>query len=90
MTREAIDGLGTNKGRIYVPPKDISMVRESLEEDKELASKIVEVKGGDFLGGVIAEDIEGKIRIDNTYEARLEMLLPKLLPEISKELFEKM
>jgi vacuolar-type H+-ATPase subunit E/Vma4 len=40
------------------------------------------------LGGVIAEDVEGKLRIDNTYETRLEMLLPKLLPKISKELFE--
>jgi vacuolar-type H+-ATPase subunit E/Vma4 len=90
LIKEAIDGLGTNKGRIYVPPKDVSMVRESLEGDKELASKIMEVKEGDFLGGVIAEDIEGKIRIDNTCDARLEMLLPKLLPKISKELFEEM
>ncbi len=42
-----------------------------------------------FLGGVIAENIDGKLRIDNTYETRLEMLLPKLLPEISKVLFER-
>ncbi|GAI00113.1 unnamed protein product, partial [marine sediment metagenome] len=33
------------------------------------------------------EDIDGRTRIDNTYETRLEMLLPRLLPEISKELF---
>jgi vacuolar-type H+-ATPase subunit E/Vma4 len=40
------------------------------------------------MGGVIAEDVEGKLRIDNTYETRLGTLLPKLLPEISKKLFE--
>jgi len=88
LIREAIDGLGADKSRIYVSPKDVSMVRKFLERDKELASKIMAVKEDDFLGGVIAEDIDGKLRIDNTYETRLEMLLPKLLPEISKELFE--
>ena len=88
LIREAIDALGADKSRIYVSPKDVSMVRKFLERDKELASKIMEVKEDNFLGGVIAENIAGKLRIDNTYETRFEMLLPKLLPEISKELFE--
>ena len=85
---EAMDGLGVDKGRIYVSPKDVSTVKKLLKADRELSGKILEVRESDFLGGVIAEDIEGKLRIDNTYETRLEMLLPKLLPEISKELFE--
>jgi len=85
---EAMDGLGVDKGRIYVSPKDVSTVKKLLKADRELSGKILEVRESDFLGGVIAEDVEGKLRIDNTYETRLEMLLPKLLPEISKELFE--
>ena len=89
LIREAIDGLGRDKSRIYLSPENASTVKKFLEEDKELAGKIMEVKEGDFLGGVIAEDIDGKLRIDNTYETRLEMLLPKLLPELSKELFER-
>jgi len=88
LIKEAIDGLGVDKGRIYVSPKDVSTVQKFLVKDEELASKITAVKEFDCVGGVIAEDIEGKLRIDNTYETRLEMLLPKLLPEISKELFE--
>ena len=88
LIREAIDELGADKSRIYVSPKDVSMVRKFLERDKELASKVMEVKEDNFLGGVIAEDVDGKLRIDNTYETRFEMLLPKLLPEISKELFK--
>jgi vacuolar-type H+-ATPase subunit E/Vma4 len=88
LVREAVGGLGVYKARIYVSPKDISTVKKLLEADKEFSGKIVEVKETNCLGGVIAEDIEGKLRIDNTYETRLEMLLPKLLPEISKELFE--
>lgn len=89
LIKEAMDGLNADKARIYVLPKEANMVKRSLEENKELGGKVVEVKEGDFLGGVIAEDVDGKVRIDNTYEARLEMLLPKLLPEVGKELFSE-
>lgn len=87
LIREAIDGLGVDKARIYVSPKDVSTVKKILETDKEFSGKIVEVRESDCLGGIIAENLEGKLRIDNTYETRLEMLLPKLLPMINKELF---
>jgi V/A-type H+-transporting ATPase subunit E len=88
LAKEAMDGLGADKGRIYVSPKDVATAKKLLEADKEFSSKILEVKESNFMGGVIAEDVEGKLRIDNTYETRLETLMPKLLPEISKKLFE--
>jgi V/A-type H+-transporting ATPase subunit E len=88
LAREAMAGLGEDKGRIYVAPKDVAAAKKFFESDKELSDKILEVREIDCLGGVIAEDSEGKLRIDNTYETRLEMLLPKLLPEISEQLFE--
>ena len=87
LIKEATDTLGINKGRVYVSPEDVSAVKKLLEKDRELASKIVEIKEHDSRGGIIVEDIDGRIRIDNTYETRLEMLLPRLLPEIGKELF---
>ena len=88
LIREAVEGLGVDKARIYVSPKDVSNVKRFLEADKELSGKIVEVREYNCLGGVIAEDVAGKLRIDNTYETRLEMLLPQLLPKISEELFK--
>ena len=88
LIKEAINALDIDKARIYVSPKNISSVRKSLVEDKQLANKITEIREFDGSGGVIVEDIDGKIRIDNTYDTRLEMLLPKLLPEIGKELFQ--
>ncbi len=88
LIREAIAALGTDKARIYVSVRDVGTVKRFLETNKELSGKILEVKETDCLGGVIAEDTEGKLRIDNTYETRLEMLLPKLLPKISNELFK--
>jgi len=87
LIMEATDVLGIDKGRVYVSPKDIGTAQKLLEKDRKLASKIVEIREYDCLGGVIVEDINGRTRIDNTYETRLEMLLPRLLPEISKELF---
>jgi len=88
LIKEAINTLDIDKARIYVSPKDVSIVRKSLKGDKQLANRIEEIREFDGTGGVIVEDIDGKIRIDNTYDTRLEMLLPKLLPEIGKELFQ--
>ena len=88
LIKEAINALDIDKARIYVSPKDVSSVRKSLKGDKKLADRITEIKEFNGSGGVIAEDIDGKTRIDNTYDTRLEMLLPKLLPEIGKELFQ--
>lgn len=84
---ESIKGLETNKARIYVAPKDKEIVDKIVSEDGDLSGKVSEIKEADLLGGIISEDLEGKMRIDNSYETRLEMLLPKILPEISKELF---
>jgi vacuolar-type H+-ATPase subunit E/Vma4 len=87
LIKEVVDELGGDKARIYVSPKDISKVQQLLERDKELAGRIMEIKEFDCTGGVIAESIEGKFSLDNTYDTRLEMLLPRILPEISQELF---
>jgi V/A-type H+/Na+-transporting ATPase subunit E len=87
LIKEAINAIGIDKVRVYVSPKDIVMAQKLIDEDKELANIIVEVREFDCIGGVVVEDIDGKSRVDNTYDARLEMLLPQILPEINRELF---
>ena len=87
LIREALDGLGVDKANIYVSSKDVSKVKRLLEGDKELRARIAEIRESNCSGGVIAEDIDGKLRIDNTYETRLEVLLPRILPQIEGELF---
>ena len=88
LIREAAAGVSADKVRIFVSPRDVGTVRRFLETDEELSRTIVEIRESNCLGGAIAEDIEGKFRIDNTYETRLEMLLPRLLPEINEKLFK--
>jgi len=87
LIKEAADAIGIDKARVYVSPKDVAATQKLIKGDKELANKIVETKEVDCIGGVIVEDIDGRTRVDNTYDTRLEMLLPQILPEISKELF---
>jgi vacuolar-type H+-ATPase subunit E/Vma4 len=90
LIEEAVNALDIDEVRIYVSPKDIKPLSEPLKGDKKLADRIKEIKEFDCSGGVIVEDIKGKIRIDNTYDTRLEMLLPNLLPELGRELFESL
>lgn len=88
LIKEALDALDTDKARIYLPIKDMGILKKLIAGDNKLAERIMEIKELSSSGGVIAEDINGQIRIDNTYDTRLEMLLPSLLPEIGKELFQ--
>jgi len=87
LIKEAVSVLGVSQGRLYVSPKDMAAVRKLVEKDKDLAGKLAEFKEHKSLGGIIVESSDGRLRIDNTYETRLEMLLPQLLPEVAKELF---
>jgi vacuolar-type H+-ATPase subunit E/Vma4 len=87
LIKEGIAILGADKVRAYVSSKDLTAMQKLVREDKELTRAVTEIRGQDCRGGVIIEDAEGKNRIDNTFETRLEMLLPRLLPEIGKGLF---
>ncbi len=84
---DAISGLGSDKATISVSHHDIAMVKELVKNDKQLSAKVLDMTECDCDGGVIAASEDKKTSVDNTYATRLEMLLPRLLPEISKELF---
>jgi V/A-type H+-transporting ATPase subunit E len=87
LIKEAIDAVGSDNVIVYVSNKDMDSVQKLVKGDKEIAGKVEEFKEIKCTGGVVVEDTEGKIRVDNTYETRLEALLSRVLPEIGKELF---
>lgn len=86
---ESIKRMDGDRFRVYVAPKHRGAVGRIVGEDKQLSERVEEIKEDDFLGGIIVEDTEGRMRIDNSYDTRLAMLLPQVLPSISKELFPK-
>ena len=87
LIREGIGALGADKVRIFVSPQDIALMQQLIDEDSGLKEKVIGLTPRNILGGVIVEDRVGENRIDNTFETRLQMLLPRILPEIGKELF---
>lgn len=88
LVKEAVSAIQVEKARIYVPKGDIKRIKDCIQAEKELNNQIIEFKEGDFVGGFILEAIDGKLRIDNTYAARMEMLLPRIMPEINRDLFQ--
>jgi len=85
---EVISGLDdSHKLRFRVASKDIDAVRKIVADSDTLGKQVDEVGEIDCMGGILAEDTQGKVSIDNTYDTRLEMLLNKVLPEIGQKLF---
>ena len=88
LINEALEAFETkDKLRLLVSQKDISIVRKVVEGDDTLKEQIAEVSEFDCMGGVMAESMDGMISIDNTFDMRVEMLTPKILPRLGRELF---
>jgi len=89
LVNDAVDGLGDDAGKItvLVSSKDVAAAKELVKKDKRLSYVVAEVVECECDGGAIAQNEAKTISVDNTYTTRLEMLLPRILPEISKELF---
>lgn len=87
LLREAIRPLEGDI-RVYVAERDLRIARgvvKELGEDSRV--KITEIRTAKIVGGVIAESTDGTVRVDNSYEARLELVRTRLIPRIQRELF---
>ena len=87
LIREGIQVIGVNQVVVYVSPGRIDNVKNVVQKDNDLSAKIKEYKEIKCTGGAVIEDVKGRFSIDNTFDTRIETLLPQILPEISKELF---
>lgn len=87
LINEGIRALNAKKVIVYVSAKDIDNIKTIVKKNKELSSRIVDIKETGCVGGAIVEDPESKLSINNTFDTRLETLVPRILPEISRELF---
>ncbi len=87
LLKESISEIALSNIRVIVSREDEKLVKELKKQlEKELNVKIVEIKVTNSIsGGVIVESLDGRIRIDNSYEERLESARSKLAPLIVKE-----
>ena len=88
LIEETVAAFETDeKVNLLVAPRDIETIREIVGETDSLKEKINEIGEINCLGGIMAESTDGMVSIDNTFDMRLDMLLPKMLPEIGRILF---
>ncbi len=80
------ESLRDRKIRIYVAPRDINLIRKSIDE-LAIHNRVIDIKTVNIVGGVIVETEDGLVRIDNSYNVRIESILRNRAIEISKRLF---
>lgn len=77
--REAENSLGAlSKLVVYVSDKDLGLIKEVAEEVAQLHRLELELRTTQISGGVIVEDPEGRIRIDNSYDSRTNLLISRI------------
>ncbi len=88
LIAEAVAGLGGGDGiTLAVPPGRGDIAAEALKKDERLRECVSEVEERAMDGGLIAQSENGSTVVDNTYDARLEMLLPRIYVGFAVKLF---
>jgi len=94
LTAKAVEELGTDKVVVRSNERTLKLIVERLPEFREklrgALGKDVEVTVGDpiqTIGGVLVESSDGTVRVDNTFEARIERFESELRAAIAKALF---
>ena len=94
LTAKAVEELGSKNIVVRSNEKTLGLISARLDEFmKALAEKLgkeVKVSLGEpvkTIGGVIVENPDGTVRVDNTFEARIERFESELRAEIAKALF---
>ncbi|RLG78362.1 MAG: hypothetical protein DRO10_03040 [Thermoprotei archaeon] len=75
--------------RVKVIERDLKLVKEAVKElglQKDLIA--AEIIPEDYLGGLIIENEDSSVAIDNTYRTRLERAIRIILGELNKEIFK--
>ncbi|WP_297551995.1 V-type ATP synthase subunit E [Thermococcus sp.] len=94
LTAKAVEELGTDKVIVRSNERTLKLIVERLpefrEKLKEFLGKDVEVTVGEpiqTIGGILVESSDGTVRVDNTFEARIERFESDLRATIAKALF---
>jgi len=91
---QAVRELGEDKVRVSSNERTLQLIAERINEIKaflkEKVDREVSIELGDkieTIGGVLVENANRTVRVDNTFEARIERLESELRSRIAKVLF---
>jgi vacuolar-type H+-ATPase subunit E/Vma4 len=91
LVYDALEGMqGRAKVILRVAPGDLDTARELVSADRNLADIVSDVAEGALEGGVLIESEHGSIVVDNSHATRLGMLVPRILPRLGRELFQRL
>ena len=83
LAKDGLDVIGP-RARIYCRSSDRRAVSAVLRKLGGSQSKLIlEEKSVDTVGGIVMTSMDGSVRFDNTFEARLERMRPTLRMEVS-------
>jgi V/A-type H+-transporting ATPase subunit E len=94
LTAKALEEMGTDSVVVRSNERTLKLIVERLSQFKELLreklGKPVEVTVGEpiqTIGGVVVENEDGTVRVDNTFEARIERFEGEIRARVAKALF---
>ena len=90
LLKDSLDsGIIGGSFRVKVIEHDLKLVKEAVKElglQKDLIA--AEIIPREYLGGLIIENEDSSVAIDNTYRTRLERAIRIILGELNKEIFK--
>ncbi len=91
LIKEAIEsGVFSSDVVVKVVPQDVEVAKSIVTQDPMLRGVVARVEALDderALGGAVVESIDRRRAVDNTYRARIERALPKLIGRLNEEVF---
>ena len=90
LLQESINIIGIGEGRriiVRVSRRDLGLVNMIIREFSRRYRIDIHLEPADILGGVIVEDPESGVSIDNSYDTKLKRILSLSAPEIHRRLF---
>jgi vacuolar-type H+-ATPase subunit E/Vma4 len=73
--------------KILTLARDLNAVKGIVQSDPGLRDRITGVEEARCMGGVICESADGQVSVNNTFDTRIEMLVPKMMPRVGGLLF---
>ncbi len=92
LIKEALEsGVFGSEVVVKVVPQDVGLAESIVMQDPMLRRAVLRVEAldsDDVVGGAIVESADGKRAVDNTYRARIERGMPKLIERLNEEVFK--